>query len=97
MSSVEPDPNETAEPESSDDAGPEIMDLPDGADREVPDELRRTFWKLVLLFNVGIFALSLGVLLVVFESRFLIGGGAVVVGAVALVQGFRGYRVARKE
>lgn len=55
-------------------------------DDEVPtprDEVRRLFWAIVVLLNIGILAVSLGVMLAGFRGQYrdaalLIGGGLVV-------------------
>ncbi len=86
----------SVEPEETDpDAiGPriDIPEAPDPSDTDVPPELRRTFWLLVLMANVGLFALSLGVLFVVFREQLRFGGSLIVVGMAALLIGYLRYR-----
>lgn len=72
--------------------GPEVPDVsPPGGGvfgpEDTPTELLSAFWKLVVLFNVGILAASLGVLFLVFEGEFYVGGGLLAVGLLALVWG----------
>ncbi|RRJ31712.1 hypothetical protein EIK79_06385 [Halocatena pleomorpha] len=86
----------SVEPEEFDpDAvGPQI-DIPEApgpSDTNAPPELQRTFWLLVLMANVGLFALSLGVLFVVFRGRLQFGGSLTVIGVAALLIGYLRYR-----
>ncbi|SDQ42789.1 DUF7322 domain-containing protein [Natronobacterium texcoconense] len=51
---------------------------------DVPPELAKTFWALVLVVNAAVFALALGILFLLFEGNttyaaWLIGGGIVLV------------------
>lgn len=65
--------------------GPEPSSESDGTE-ETPspsEEVRRRFWAIVVLLNLGIFAISLGVMLAGFRGQFrdaalLIGGGLTV-------------------
>lgn len=56
----------------------------DSAETPTPsDDVRRRFWAIVVLTNLGIFAVSLGVMLAGFRGQFrdaalLIGGGLIV-------------------
>lgn len=65
-------------PEEPDHPFPEYRDAPP-APSEAPDELVRAFWALVVVFNLGLFALSLGIMLIAFrghpEGAALAGGG----------------------
>jgi len=65
-------------------------DIPDPSD--APESLRREFWVQVLLFNLGLLAVSLGLMLVVFDRSFLVGGVVVLVGVAALLFGYQRYR-----
>lgn len=85
------------EPEEREpDLGPDIPNVaapnegilgPEGT----PKDLLSAFWSLVLLFNVGILATSLGALVLVFEGWSRLGGGLLVVGLFALAHGFHKY------
>ncbi|MDL5361530.1 hypothetical protein [Halalkalicoccus sp. NIPERK01] len=85
------------EPEESEpDLGPEIPDVspPDGGffgPEDAPKDLLSAFWKLVVLFNFGILAASLGALFLVFEGRIPLGGGLLTVGLLALARGLYNY------
>lgn len=59
---------------------------------DVPPDLRRAFWTIVVLANVGLFAASLGALLLVFRGQVAAGGASLLVGAVALALAVRRYR-----
>jgi hypothetical protein len=69
----------------------------DSAGASVDSELAKQFWSLVLLFNVALFAASLGLMLVGFERRWTVGGGLLAVGIVAFVRGWYRYRSVRKD
>lgn len=78
------------------DLGPDVPDAtssggllgPEGT----PKELLGAFWKLVLLFNVGLLAASLGAMLLVFEGWVYVGGGLLVAGLLAIARGAHRYR-----
>lgn len=90
-------PDERSEHEPAEpDLGPDIPDVspPDGGffgPENTPKELLSAFWKLVMLFNVGLLSASLGVLFVVFEGRLRLGGGLLAVGLLALARGLYSY------
>ena len=97
----DPTPDDIDEPEAdllpddpADGLGPDIPQAPDTTTNDVDPELARQFWSLVLLFNVALFAMSLGVMLVGFEGRWRVGGAFFLVGVVAFLRGWRGYRKA---
>lgn len=70
------------------DLGPRVdvpsVGAPGGADVEVPADLRFTFWRVVILVNVGLLGVSLGAMFVYFEGDWRLGGGALAVGALTL-------------
>lgn len=79
--------------------GPDPFDDSDGEEdeeeweRSAPAEpVRRRFWAIVVLLNLGIFAVSLGVMIAAFRGQYrdaalLVGGGVVV-----LISAYRRYR-----
>lgn len=82
-------------PEEPDDPFSDPMDQFDlevPSTDDVPKELWRAFWGLVAVFNVAIFALALGPLLVVFRNQVLYGGVITGIGVVSLVYGVYRYR-----
>lgn len=96
----EPDEHEPDPPDEpgAGDIGPPVPEAPnaDLSEHDVPADLLKRFWKLVGVFNVAVLAASLGALLVAFEGRWTLGGGLLLVGVVAFLVGWRGYRRARK-
>ncbi|WP_276281017.1 DUF7322 domain-containing protein [Halorussus caseinilyticus] len=71
---------------------PEPPRVPDTAKNDASPELKRQFWSLVLIFNVALFGVSFGLMLVGFERRWQVGGAMVAVGAFAFLRGWRRYR-----
>lgn len=93
----DPWPEEPEEP-YADLADPEervSVDVP--SSENVPKELFRAFWGLVAVFNVGLFATSLGVLLVAFRGEWVFGGAVLTTGLASLAYGLHRYRVYRAD
>ena len=95
------EPEETAEPDEPD-LGPDIPDVapPDdgGLGPEgTPPALLKSFWSLVLLFNVGLLAASLGMLLIGFRGNWQLGGALFLVGVLALARGVFSYRRIKRD
>lgn len=67
-----------------------VPEIPDESD--VSPELFRTFWRLVATINLGLFAASLGGMLIAFRGQWLIGGGVFALGAGALLLAWHRYR-----
>ncbi|MFB6353246.1 MAG: hypothetical protein ABEJ92_04095 [Halobacteriales archaeon] len=88
----DPWPEEPDDPFGDPGAGAERFDLdiPD-ADRASP-ALQRAFWSLVAVFNVALFALALGVLLVAFRDQWDLGGSLAAAGLVLFGYGVWQYR-----
>lgn len=63
---------------------------------DVPPDLRRTFWRLVAVFNVALLAAGVGVMLIGFEGQLRDGGALVAIGVGAFLYGYRGYRRQQK-
>lgn len=76
--------------------GPEIPEAPDLTDREVDPVVEGTFWTLVVVFNIGLIAVSVGVMFVIFQAEFVLGGQITLAGAVILGYGFYRYRSAKQ-
>ena len=100
----DPTPENVDEPEAdllpddpSERLGPEIPTVSDTANRDVPSELKKQFWSLVLTFNVALFATSLGLMLVGFEGRWQVGGALFAVGVLAFLRGWYRYKSVQKD
>lgn len=86
----EPDPEaELTDHESE--LPPEPPEPPDPSD--VPKDLKRNFWGLVIVFNVAIFGITVGPMLIGFRGNWRFGGALLGLGIVALVHGLYRYRV----
>lgn len=66
------------------------LTIPDDVD--VPSELYRAFWGLVAVFNVALFAVAVGALLIVFRGQWDLGGSILAAGLVLLAYGLYQYR-----
>lgn len=75
----EPDVEPDIEAEVEEQLG---VDIPD--ESEADPELFREFWSLVATINLGLFATSLGLLLVAFRGQWTVGGGVFLLGAASL-------------
>lgn len=69
------------------------LEIPEPDD--VPKDLWRAFWGLVAVFNIALFALALGPMLMVFRSQYLYGGVITSIGVVTLLYGLHRYRMYR--
>ncbi len=76
----------------SEDLIPSAPQVRDYSEVDAPRELRNEFWAQVILFNVALFAVSLGLMFVGFEGRWELGGGLVLVGLFAFARGYHRYR-----
>ncbi|WP_336361223.1 DUF7322 domain-containing protein [Haladaptatus sp. ZSTT2] len=87
-------PDEPKEFNPDTDIGPEIpsVKMPSSDVSDIPDDVFRTFWSLVLTFNVALFALSLGAMLMYFRADYWTGGPVFAIGALSLVYGLAKYR-----
>lgn len=94
------DPGKAAEPDEQDfvkDLGPDVPEVdipqpPDFSGNDVPDELARSFWKLVMVFNLALFALALGPMLIFFRGEWTNGTAVFALGLAAFVYGYRRYQ-----
>jgi hypothetical protein len=80
---AEPKPESESEPEFDADA--------------VGGDLSRLFWASVVLVNLAVFALSLGLMLIVFRGQWLLGLGLVGGGTVALSRTYSLYQQFKRE
>jgi len=100
-------PNEPAEPgeptktDALEDLGPDIPEVdiptaPDPSGNDVSDGLAKDFWKLVATFNVALFALALGPMLIVFRGELVNGGAVFLLGAGFFTYGYQRYRTVKR-
>lgn len=57
-----------------------------------PEPVRRRFWAIVVLLNLGLFAVSLGVMIAAFRGEFQYAALLVAGGLVVLYSAYRRYR-----
>jgi hypothetical protein len=99
------EPDESDPEERWDDPEKDLVNVPsvggesddgDGEGDEQPVEIDRelasTFWAVVVLVNVGVAGVSLGAMFAYFRGNYLLGGGAAVVGVLALVRAYYSYQ-----
>ena len=85
---------EPDEPNPEEEYAPDVpsVSIPDSSDADVPAELALAFWSVVVSVNVGLFAASLGLMLVYFRGQWRLGGGVVALGVGTLAYGYLKYR-----
>lgn len=86
----EPDP-------PSESLGPEAPKAPDYSNRDVPKDVQRDFWGAVILLNIAIGGVSLGLMLIGFQGRWLFGGTLLAVGLFSGARAWRLYRDRQKD
>lgn len=65
---------------------------PDPPDADVPADLRKQFWILVVVFNAALIAVSLGALLATLDGKPVIGSSVLFLGLGAFYFGLQRYR-----
>lgn len=85
-------PDDPSENLGAENLAPDPPTVPDTSANEADPGLKKRFWSLVLVFNVALFGMSLGLMVVGFRGRWKIGGAIFAVGAFAFLRGWRGYR-----
>lgn len=85
---------EPEEPDPEEEYAPEVpsVSIPDTSDTDVPPGLLTAFWGVVVSLNVGLFAASLGLMLVHFRGQWRLGGGVFALGITTLAYGYLKYR-----
>lgn len=63
---------------------------------DVPEEVSRRFWSLVVVLNLGLLASALGLMLVAFRGQLLVGGLSFGLGVGTLGYGVVKYRQSRR-
>jgi hypothetical protein len=90
-----PPPEEELGPDPPEVDGPEIpsVEAPsvDVDYEDVPPDILRTFWILVLIANAGLLAFSLGVMFVIFRGNWDLGARLVVASGLLAILGWRVY------
>lgn len=76
--------------------GPDIPEAPDFTNRTVDPVVEGAFWTLVVVFNIGLIVVSLGVMFIIFQGKFVFGGQITLVGCLVLAYGFYRYRSAKQ-
>lgn len=96
LGAAEAEPTEDDPEDAFPDPERELVSVPEApsvpSESDVPSELRRAFWELVVVFNVALLALSVGAMLVAFERLWTVGGALVLLGAASFLRGYRRYQ-----
>ncbi|WP_436923935.1 DUF7322 domain-containing protein [Halosimplex amylolyticum] len=71
---------------------PSVPDPAESTDVDVDPELRATFWRLVLVFDVAFLAMAVGPMFVFFRGDWATGGPMFVLGVLAFAYGVSQYR-----
>jgi len=91
----DPEP-EDLEPEEFDpeSLGPESPSIPDLSEKasEADPEVSGLFWWLVVVFNVALMAFSLGLMFIIFQQNWTLGGQLSLAGLVLGGYGYVRYR-----
>lgn len=90
------DPSENID-DPSENVEPTVPSIRDYSSVDADPELAQEFWIQVFLFNIALFAVSLGLMLIGFRQRWTFGGALLVVGIVAFARGFARYRSFQKD
>ena len=95
------EPGEVEELDPLEDIGPDVPQVevptaPDPSSNDVSTGLARDFWKLVATFNVALFALALGPMLIVFRGELVNGGAVFLLGAGFFAYGYQRYRKVKR-
>ena len=87
-------PDNPADNLGTEDLVPEPPSVPDTSKKEdeADTELKKQFWSLVLIFNVALFGMSLGLMVVGFRGRWQVGGAIFLAGAFAFLRGWHQYQ-----
>jgi hypothetical protein len=87
------------EPEEFDPSslGPDVPEAPSPPDGAADTEVAALFWKLVVVFNIALLALSVGPMLAYFEGQVEFGLRVFLVGVIAFAYGTFRYVQFRRE
>lgn len=90
----EDDDSLLGEPEFDPDSlGPQvdIPEAPEIGEGDESNEVVQTFWVVVLMVDIGLFATSIGLMIIVFRNQLRLGGGVFAIGVLALLFAYRHY------
>lgn len=78
---------------------PSIPDTPEPrvAESDVDPEFAMRWWRSVFLANVAVAGLTIGPMLIYFRGMWTVGGGAILLGAVALFRTYQQYRAVQSD
>ncbi len=98
----DPGSPDEVEPDLESDLAPDapevdIPEPPDPSSGDAPDGLVRSFWKLVAIFNLALFAVSLGPMLAVFRGEWVNGGAVFFLGVAVFFYGYVRYQRAGEQ
>jgi len=94
------DPSDAVEPDEQElvaDLGPDVPDVeipeaPDPSANDVPEDLAKAFWRLVVIFNISLLALGVGPMLIFFEGNWEDGLGLLAIGVLTFGYGYYRYK-----
>ncbi|MDS0257934.1 hypothetical protein NDI56_00765 [Haloarcula sp. S1CR25-12] len=72
--------------------GPDVPEAPSPPEGAANNDVTALFWKLVVVFNVALLALSVGPMIAYFEGDVDLGVRITLVGAIAAAYGYFRYR-----
>ena len=70
----------------------DIPETPDLSDIDASSNVAQTFWLVVVMVDIGLLAISLGIMIVVFRGQLRFGASVFAIGVLALLLGYRRYR-----
>ncbi|MFC4358788.1 hypothetical protein ACFO0N_12625 [Halobium salinum] len=76
---------------------PEAPSTRDTSENEVSADVAATFWGVVFIVNIGLFAVALGPMLVFFNGQWEWGGGLFAFGVLALGHAYSRYRTFKRD
>jgi len=93
----DPGSPDNVEPDPLEDIGPDVPEVdipqpPDKSEVDAPANLIHSFWKLVAVFNLALFAASLGPMLVFFRGEWTNGTAVFLLGVACFAYGYVRYK-----
>lgn len=91
----------SAEPELEEfdpmELGPDIPEAPDMTEVDASPEVQYRFWALAMVFNVALLVTSLGVMFLIFQGAWELGGQLTLAGLLLFGFGYYRYRRTKAE